>query len=408
MEETQEEETYKNIKVSVRNLTKIFGKRPEDALALVDQGKKKQEIFEETQQNVALRSVSFDVYEGELFVLMGLSGCGKSTLLRCINRLIDPTSGAVEIDGVDIVGMSEDELRQLRRTKIGMIFQSFALLPHRNILENVAFGLEIQDIPISEREQKAREAIDLVGLSGYEESFPSGLSGGMQQRVGLARALASDADILLMDEAFSALDPLIRRDMQDELIELQARLNKTIIFVSHDLDEALKLGDRIALMKDGAIAQVGTAEDLLQNPRCDYVERFVEDVNLSRVLVAKDVMKRPEPLILPDSGPRNALRLMEEYGISSIFVAGKDRVFRGLVTVDGAVEAKKREIPLREVMIIDSPTVEMDTPAQALMPIMAETAYPVAVLDSERKLKGIIVRGSLLAGLARLEVEHNV
>ncbi|WP_245618637.1 glycine betaine/L-proline ABC transporter ATP-binding protein [Methanogenium cariaci] len=304
MEETQEEEIDKNIKVSVRELTKIFGKRPDEALRLVEQGKKKQEIFEETQQNVALRSLSFDVYEGELFVLMGLSGCGKSTLLRCINRLIEPTSGAVEIDGVNIVAMNEDELRQVRRTKIGMIFQGFALLPpHRKILENVAFGLEIQGISLEEREQKAREAIDLVGLSGYEESYPSGLSGGMQQRVGLARALASDADILLMDEAFSALDPpMIRRDMQDELIELQARLNKTIIFVSHDLDEALKLGgDRIALMKDGGvIAQIGTAEDLLQNPpSCDYVERFVEDVNLSRVLVSKDVMKRPEPLLPP-------------------------------------------------------------------------------------------------------------
>jgi len=405
MEETQEEETHNNIKVSVRNLTKIFGKRPEEALRLVEQGKKKQEIFEETQQNVALRSVSFDVYEGELFVLMGLSGCGKSTLLRCINRLIEPTSGAVEIDGVNLVAMSEDELRQVRRTKIGMIFQGFALLPHRTILENVGFGLEIQNMPLAEREKKAQDAIDLVGLSGYEESYPSGLSGGMQQRVGLARALASDADILLMDEAFSALDPMIRRDMQDELIELQARLNKTIIFVSHDLDEALKLGDRIALMKDGIIAQVGTAEDLLQNPRCDYVERFVEDVNLSRVLVSKDVMKRPEPLLPPDSGPRNALRLMEEYGISSIFVAGKDRKFRGLVTVDGAVEAKKREIPLRDVMITDTPTVLLDTPAQELMPIMAETAYPVAVLDIEGRIKGIIVRGSLLAGLARLEIE---
>ncbi len=405
MDETEEENKKMNIKVSVKNLTKIFGKKPEEAFPLIEQGKKKQEILEETQQNVALRNVSFDVYEGELFVLMGLSGCGKSTLLRCINRLIEPTRGTVEIDGVNIVGMGEDDLRKLRRTKIGMIFQSFALLPHRTILENVAFGLEIQGMSVPEREKKAQEAIELVGLSGYEESYPSGLSGGMQQRVGLARALASDADILLMDEAFSALDPLIRRDMQDELIELQARLNKTIIFVSHDLDEALKLGDRIALMKDGAIAQVGTAEDLLQNPRCDYVERFVEDVNLSRVLVAKDVMKRPEPLILPDSGPRNALRLMEEYGISSIFVAGKDRVFRGLVTVDGAVEAKKRDIPLREVMITDSLTVEPDTPAQELMPIMAETHYPVAVLDSERKIKGIIVRGSILAGLARLEVD---
>lgn len=405
MEEIQEKKSQKNIKVSVRNLTKIFGNRPEDALRLVEEGERKQDIFEKTQQNVALRAISFDVYEGELFVLMGLSGCGKSTLLRCINRLIEPTSGTIEIDGVDIVAMSESELRQMRRTKIGMIFQNFALLPHRTILENVAFGLEIQNMSVEEREQKAREAIDLVGLSGYEDSYPSGLSGGMQQRVGLARALASDADILLMDEAFSALDPMIRRDMQDELIELQARMNKTIIFVSHDLDEALKLGDRIGLMKDGIIAQLGTAEDLLQNPRCDYVERFVEGVNLSRVLVAKDVMKRPAPLLPPDSGPRNALRLMEEYGISSIFVAEKDRVFRGIVTVEGAVEAKRREVPLKEVMVTDSPTVLLDTPAQELMPIMAETAYPVAVLDSEKRIRGIIVRGSLLAGLARLEVE---
>jgi len=405
MDETQEKNKTMDIKVSVKNLTKIFGNKPEDALALIEQGKKKDQIFEETQQNVALRNVSFDVYKGELFVLMGLSGCGKSTLLRCINRLIEPSSGTIEIDGVNIVSMDEDELRELRRTKIGMIFQSFALLPHRTILENVGFGLEIQGTPVAEREKKAQEAIDLVGLSGYEESYPSGLSGGMQQRVGLARALASDADILLMDEAFSALDPLIRRDMQDELIELQARLNKTIIFVSHDLDEALKLGDRIALMKDGAIAQIGTAEDLLQNPRCDYVEKFVEDVNLSRVLVAKDVMKRPEPLILSDSGPRNALRLMEEWGISSIFVTGKDRVFRGLITVEGAIEAKKEGLPLKDVMITDSLTVEMDTSAHDLMPIMAETPYPVAVLDSERKIKGIIVRGSILAGLARLEVD---
>ncbi|HDQ08222.1 MAG TPA: glycine betaine/L-proline ABC transporter ATP-binding protein [Methanoculleus sp.] len=394
-----------DIKVSVKNLTKIFGNKPEDALALIEQGKKKDQIFEETHQNVALRNVSFDVYKGELFVLMGLSGCGKSTLLRCINRLIEPSSGTIEIDGENIVSMDEDELRELRRTKIGMIFQSFALLPHRTILENVGFGLEIQGTPVAEREKKAQEAIDLVGLSGYEESYPSGLSGGMQQRVGLARALASDADILLMDEAFSALDPLIRRDMQDELIELQARLNKTIIFVSHDLDEALKLGDRIALMKDGAIAQIGTAEDLLQNPRCEYVEKFVEDVNLSRVLVAKDVMKRPEPLISSDSGPRNALRLMEEWGISSIFVTGKDRVFRGLITVEGAIEAKKQGLHLKDVMITDSLTVEMDTSAHDLMPIMAETPYPVAVLDSERKIKGIIVRGSILAGLARLEVD---
>ena len=231
---------------------------------------------------------------GETFVLMGLSGSGKSTLLRCINRLIDPTEGTILIDGEDIVRMSQEELRATRRRKLGMIFQSFALLPHRTVLDNVAFGLEIQGIPVNERQRKAEEVLRTVGLGGYGASMPGELSGGMKQRVGLARALTSDPDILLMDEAFSALDPLIRRDMQDELLDLQQQLAKTIIFVTHDLDEALKLGDRIALMKDGAIVQIGTPEEILTNPENAYVERFVADVDLTRVLSASDVMRRPE------------------------------------------------------------------------------------------------------------------
>ncbi len=260
------EEDRKKIKVEVRNLVKVFGPKPEKALEMLKEGRSKKEILDATQNNVALNKVSFDVHEGEIFVLMGLSGCGKSTLLRCLNRLVEPSSGQILIGGDDILKMNEEELREFRRHRIGMIFQSFALLPHRTILDNVAFPLEIQGISVEDRHKKAKEAIDLVGLAGYGMSLPSELSGGMQQRVGLARALAGDNDILLMDEAFSALDPLIRREMQDELLDLQERVNKTIIFVSHDLDEALKLGDRIALMKDGCVVQVGTAEDILTNP----------------------------------------------------------------------------------------------------------------------------------------------
>ncbi len=393
------------VKVRIENLVKVFGQKPQKAIELLDKGLNKQEILEKTRQNIALNNVSFEVYDGEIFVLMGLSGCGKSTLLRCINRLIEPTRGAVFIDGDNILEMDQEQLRELRRKKLGMIFQSFALLPHRSILDNVAFGLEIQGISVEERHEKAREAIKLVGLEGYEGSKPQQLSGGMQQRVGLARALASDADILLMDEAFSALDPLIRRDMQDELLDLQARVSKTIIFVSHDLDEALKLGDRIALMKDGEIVQVGTAEEILTKPSTSYVERFVEDVDMAKVLTARDVMKRPEPLLSVDSGPTNALRLMKEFGISSVFVVAKHRQFRGLVTVDDAIQAKKENKSVQDILISDVTTISLDTPVSEIIPMMAEAEYPVAVIDDDGRMKGIIVRGSVLAALARMEVD---
>lgn len=399
------EDMERSVKVRVENLVKVFGPKPKKAIELLDKGVNKQEIFEKTRQNVALNNVSFEVYDGEIFVLMGLSGCGKSTLLRCINRLVEPTRGKVVIDGENILDMDQEQLRELRRKKLGMIFQSFALLPHRSILDNVAFGLEIQGIPVEERHQKAREAIKLVGLEGYEASRPAQLSGGMQQRVGLARALASDADILLMDEAFSALDPLIRRDMQDELLDLQERVSKTIIFVSHDLDEALKLGDRIALMKDGGIVQVGTAEDILTKPSDSYVERFVEDVDMAKVLTATDVMKRPEPLLALDSGPRNALRLMKEFGISSVFVVSKHRHFAGLVTVEDAIAAKAENKTVQDILLTDVTTIPPDTPVSEIIPMMAEARYPVAVVDDTGRMKGIIVRGSVLAALARMEVD---
>lgn len=397
----------KEIKVRVTDLVKIFGTKPAKALDLLDKNYSKQEILEKTGQNVALKNVSFEVYEGEIFVLMGLSGCGKSTLLRTLNRLIKPTAGEIYIDGASVESMDQNEIREFRRHKIGMIFQSFALLPHRKVIDNVSFGLEIQGVPPDERYAKAQEAIELVGLEGYEESKPSELSGGMQQRVGLARALASDADILLMDEAFSALDPLIRRDMQDELLDLQERVNKTIIFVSHDLDEALKLGDRIALMKDGEIVQIGTTEEILTNPSNEYVEQFVADVDMAKVLTAEDVMKRPEPLLSLDSGPRNALRLMKEYGISSVFVVTKFRKFRGLVLVDDVIEAMHSHKSLQDILITDSPVISIDMQVSDIIPMIADSKYPVAVTDETEKIRGIIVRGSVLAALARMEVESD-
>lgn len=332
--------------IRVRNLTKVFGQNPEKALELHRRGRSKQEILEETGSTLALTSVSFDVMPGETFVLMGgLSGSGKSTLLRCINRLIKPTEGEIRIDGEEIVGMGQEELRMIRRRKLGMIFQSFALLPHRTVLDNVAFGLEIQGVPVEERHKKAEEVLQMVGgLGGYGgASMPGDLSGGMKQRVGLARALTSDPDILLMDEAFSALDPLIRRDMQDELLDLQQRLEKTIIFVTHDLDEALKLGgDRIALMKDGAIVQVGTPEEILTNPENAYVEKFVADVDLTRVYSASDVMRRPEPVARCTAGPRVALHLMEEHDIGSVFVVDRERRLKGLVTLEDTLRLYER------------------------------------------------------------------
>ena len=272
---------------------------------------------------------------------MGLSGSGKSTLVRLLNRLIEPTSGEIYIDGDMITNMSKDQLREVRRKKISMVFQNFALFPHRTILENTEYGLELQGVEKEQRRSKALESLKLVGLEGFEEQYPNQLSGGMQQRVGLARALANDPDILLMDEAFSALDPLIRKDMQDELLELHTSVGKTIIFITHDLDEALRIGDRIVLMKDGNIVQIGTPEEILMNPSNEYVERFVEDVDLSKVLTAGHIMKRAETVQI-DKGARVALTLMKNLGISSIYAVDKKKHLLGVISAQAAKKRQKR------------------------------------------------------------------
>jgi len=390
------------IKVSVKNLYKIFGEHSNRALKMLQEGKSKEEILQATKSTVGVQNVSFDINAGETFVLMGLSGSGKSTLLRCINRLIEPTSGQVLIDDEDITNVNESTLRQVRRVKLGMVFQRFALFPHRSVLDNVAYGLEVQGMEKNERLAKATQVLEVVGLKEWENSMPDQLSGGMQQRVGLARALASDPDILLMDEAFSALDPLIRKGMQDELLSLQATLNKTIIFVTHDLDEALKIGDRIALMKDGAIIQIGTPEEILTNPANEYVAKFVEDVDMSKVLTAEGVMKRPDTVVTTKDGPRQAMRQMKENGISSIFVVSKDRRLVGLVLADDALAAiEEKKETLDDFIIKNTPRVPPEYPLTDLIPLVADSRYPIAVVNEQDKLLGVIVRGSVLAGMVR-------
>lgn len=389
-------------KIIIKDLVKIFGDHPEKAIKLLKKGCTKNEILKKVNQTVGIYNINFSVNEGEIFVLMGLSGCGKSTLLRCINRLIEPTSGAITIDGEDITSAAPHVIREIRRKKISMVFQSFALFPHRTVLDNVTYGLEIQGVSLEQRREKAALVLETVGLKGWENSMPQQLSGGMQQRVGLARALTNNPDILLMDEAFSALDPLIRKSMQDELLSLHSTFNKTIIFVTHDLDEALKIGDHIALMNNGTIVQIGTAEDILTNPADSYVEKFVEDVDRTKVLTAEGVMKPPDPVVFLKDGPRLALRLMREHGISSIFVVTRERRVAGIVLAEDALQAvKEHREEIKSIIIEDVPKVSVDTPVIDIIPIIADTRFPVAVTRDDGKLAGILVKGSVLAGMAR-------
>ena len=386
--------------IEVKDLTKVFGKNNKQAIKLLEQGQSKEAILKETGCTVGVNRASFSVEAGEIFVIMGLSGSGKSTLVRLINRLIEPTKGSILIDGEDLAKMDKASLRNVRREKLSMVFQQFALFPHRTILQNAEYGLEIQNVPKSERTKRATEALELVGLGNYIHQKPSQLSGGMQQRVGLARALANDPKVLLMDEAFSALDPLIRKDMQDQLLDLQATMQKTILFITHDLDEALRLGDRIAIMKDGVIVQIGTPEEILVNPVNTYVERFVEDVDRSKVLTAQHIMKRPEAIFIEKHGPRVALERMRETGISSIFVIDNKRNLIGYVTADDALKAVKNNInDLKEIIRTDGPTVGKETALNDIFSIIYDSPIPVTVVE-DGKLAGIIVRGTVIGALA--------
>ncbi|KZL17305.1 Glycine betaine/carnitine transport ATP-binding protein GbuA [Pseudovibrio axinellae] len=376
--------------IEVQNITKIFGSAPKKQLAKVKEGMGKEQLLAETGHTLGLHDVSLSIEKGEIFVIMGLSGSGKSTLIRHFNRLIDPTDGHILVDGVDVMGFSIKELEEFRRHRMSMVFQRFGLMPHRTVLKNVAYGLEVQGKAKAEREKVAREWIDTVGLSGFEEQYPSQLSGGMQQRVGLARALATDADILLMDEAFSALDPLIRSQMQDQLVELQEKLHKTIVFITHDLDEALRIGDKIAILKDGVLSQVGTPPEILLEPADDYVRAFVRDVNRARVLTVGTVMQPPVMRITHDNMEK-ALADMRRYDEDFGYVV-ENKEYRGVVTQEALEEeiAKPGDSPSLYTFADDSNAVELECTLEAALPATLEAECPVAVVDEDGHLKGVL------------------
>lgn len=391
-------------KLTVKNIYKVFGETPEEGLRRVRDGQSKEQIFEETGNTVGVQDASFDVTEGEIFVVMGLSGSGKSTLVRMLNGLIPPTDGEVFIDGEEVTHGSAEAIRNIRREKIAMVFQHFALFPHMSVLDNTAFGLKLKGVSKAERRAAALEALQKVGLDPYADSRPGELSGGMQQRVGLARGLATDPDILLMDEPFSALDPLIRRDMQEELLVLQRELKKTIVFITHDLNEALFLGDKIAIMKDGRFVQVGTAEEIVANPADDYVSAFVADIDRSRVFTAGHVANAPEALVLGTDTAATAIEKMEELNRNALYVLDGAEV-AGVVTYQDLTEGNREDAktPGLEASInADYPSVQPEDQLYRLYE-PASHGLPVAVLDEEKKLVGVVETADVFAQLSNGE-----
>jgi len=389
-----------NGKILCENLWKVFGPKPESVLDSVNGSVSKQEILEQTGHVIAVKDVSFEVLENETFVVMGLSGSGKSTLVRCINRLIEPTRGKILVDGVDIAEMNAAELRELRRHKLSMVFQNFGLLPHRSVQDNVAFGLEVRGEHGKERQEKVMQALELVGLKGWEKSPIHELSGGMQQRVGLARALAEDPETILMDEPFSALDPLIRRQMQDEFINLRSTVKKTVVFITHDLLEALKLGERIAIMKDGVIVQIGTPEEIVAQPADDYVSEFVKDVPMGKVVVAASIMEEPAVSVGSNQSLEVAIEGMKEKRVTVAFVTDSDGRLKGITTMEQAIVSVRSGVTkAEEVAQEECPSTSPDTPVEQVLPLVAEGNVPVAVLDEEQRLLGVITRPALIEAM---------
>ncbi len=394
-------------KLVVENLIKVFGDDPVRAIEMLNQGRGKDDILRETGMTVGVSGVDFTVGEGEIFVVMGLSGSGKSTLVRMINRLIEPSSGSITIDGESITQAGSEELRRLRLEKIAMVFQHFALFPHRTVRANVEFGLKVQGVAPGERRERALRMLEQVGLDAWADQPPGALSGGMQQRVGLARGLAVDPEVLLMDEPFSALDPLIRADMQAELADLQKKMRKTIIFITHDLNEALTLGDRIAIMEDGRFVQVGTAAEIVSNPANDYVAAFTQDIDRGRVFTARDVMQPVEALELSDATPQGALERMEALGRDALYVRDGGRIAGVVRYRDLAAAARTNGADLARHLVGDYPSVPQDTHLHRMYG-SASGGLPVAVEDADGALVGVAEPDAILAQLAaRTEAQRN-
>lgn len=398
-------------KLEVRNLYKIFGPHPKKALKLLEEGLDKGAIFEKTATTIGVQNASFKIYAGEIFVIMGLSGSGKSTMVRMLNRLIEPTVGQVLIDGEDIVTMNDEALVKLRRAKLSMVFQSFALMPHMTVVQNAAFGLEMAGIDKEVRHKRALAALEQVGLEAWAESLPSELSGGMQQRVGLARGLAVDPEILLMDEAFSALDPLIRTEMQDELLKLQARAKRTIVFISHDLDEAMRIGDRIAIMEGGRVVQVGSPEEILQNPADDYVRAFFRGVDPTNILTAGDIATDTQVTIPITDGksPRAALQRLIKNDRDYGFVVDADRYFKGIVSTDSLRELLNQEDEphlLPSAYLKGVITAQIGDSMQEILPNVASCPWALPILSHEGKYLGAISKNLFLRTLQRNHPEQ--
>jgi glycine betaine/proline transport system ATP-binding protein len=396
--------SHMTIKMRVENLIKIFGSSPrKKPLEMLQNGVGKDEIFAQTGHVVGVNGASFEVNEGEIFVVMGLSGSGKSTLIRCLNRLYEPTAGKIIIDGEDVVQADKKRLQEIRRTKMAMVFQHFGLFPHRTVGHNVAYGLWVQNIGPEECRAKALEALQMVGLESWIDHYPGSLSGGMQQRVGLARALATDADILLMDEAFSALDPLIRRQMQNEMISLQKKLKKTIIFITHDLNEALRVGDRVAIMRDGRVVQIGTPTEIVTEPANLYVARFMSDVDQSRVLSAEFSM-RPAHHMPNTAKVFEVRQAMQKWNVSSLYITDKKGQIDGLIFWNQlrTVPDEQQMQNIQHVMLSSFPTCSAFTTLTELYPLFEED-WPVAVIDSHGRLLGVVYPVDVLAALATTE-----
>jgi glycine betaine/proline transport system ATP-binding protein len=384
--------------IEASGVYKVFGRRPERGVERLRRGATRDDLRADGL-TPAVIDANFDVAQGEIFVVMGLSGSGKSTLIRMVNGLVDPTAGRICLGGDDITRLDPRQLRKVRRAKVSMVFQHFALLPHRTVGENAAYGLKMQGVNRADREARAEEALQLVGLKGWGGSLPGELSGGMRQRVGLARALAAGTDILLMDEAFSALDPLIRREMQDQLVELQSRLGKTILFITHDLNEAMRLGDRIAMMRDGRIVQIGTAEQILNDPSNDYVAQFVQDVDRTRVLTAASVMEPPVAVLGAEQGPRAAHKLMREHQVSALMVIDRERRLRGVVREQRVAQAVERGLDGLATVLEPAVTVGPDVAVADLFAASAEHPLALAVVADDGRLLGVVPRVTLLAAL---------
>lgn len=385
--------------LEIRKLSKIYGNEKNKAKKLKHEGKDKEYIYKKTGSTVALWDVNLDIKEGEIFVIIGLSGSGKSTLVRCFNLLNKPSNGSILFKGEDISKYKKDKLRNYRRSKISMVFQQFGLMNHRSVLGNVEFGLEVKNIDRKLRREKAEEMIAMVGLEGYENEPISSLSGGMKQRVGIARALANDPEILLMDEPFSALDPLVRKDMQFELLTIQKKLNKTIIFITHDINEAFKIGDRVAIMKDGEVIQVDTPENMTTNPKTEYVSRFIDSADKTQVISVKNVMTKPNSIVKLKDSPQVAVKIMRANDVSSAYVVGEKMGFKGIVNIEGALKASKEGLSLESVLIKEILTTNQDVLLNDIIQMAIETKYPIAVLEEDGSFQGIVSKTNVLSSI---------